>query len=87
MTSAARAKPLDGKALAQRLERELAAEVAVRFDDQDPSGVRAKLVAATFLAVLRVSLNVWLEHPAERRFWDVARDSLEMAGRGFAVQA
>jgi AcrR family transcriptional regulator len=67
------------------LERELSDQVAVRFKDQDPSGVRARLVAATFLAVLRVSLNVWLEHPAERRFWDVARDSLDMAGRGFAV--
>ncbi|WP_433792569.1 TetR/AcrR family transcriptional regulator [Actinoplanes sp. CA-252034] len=68
------------------LERELADEVAVRFKDQDPSGVRAKLVAATFLAVLRVSLNVWLEHPDERRFWDVAHESLDMAGLGFAAQ-
>ncbi|MFC4067025.1 TetR/AcrR family transcriptional regulator [Actinoplanes subglobosus] len=66
------------------LERELSDQVAVRFKDQDPSGVRAKLVAATFLAVLRVSLNVWLEHPAERKFWDVAHDALELAGQGFA---
>lgn len=66
------------------LERELSDRVAVRFKDQDPSGVRAKLVAATFLAVLRVSLNVWLEHPADRKFWEIARESLEMTGRGFA---
>jgi len=64
------------------MEREIGAEVADRLKDQDPLGVRAKLLAATFLAVLRVSLNVWLEHPNEITFWELARDSLTEAGRG-----
>ncbi|MEV0899744.1 helix-turn-helix domain-containing protein [Actinoplanes sp. NPDC049802] len=68
------------------MERELAAEVAVRFKDQDPSGVRATLLAATFLAALRISLNVWLENPAESSFWDLVRAALADAGRGFAAQ-
>jgi AcrR family transcriptional regulator len=66
------------------MESALAAEVAARLEDQDPLGVRAKLVAATFMAVLRVSLNVWLEHPAEVTYWELARESLAETGRGFA---
>jgi AcrR family transcriptional regulator len=66
------------------MESELSAEVAARINDQDPSGVRAKLVTATFMAVLRVSLNVWLEHPAEIGYWELVRESLAETGRGFA---
>lgn len=66
------------------LEREIAAEVALRLGSTDPLGVRAQLIAATFLSVLRVSLNVWLERRPEVNFWDIARDSLADAGRGFA---
>ncbi|MBO3739578.1 TetR/AcrR family transcriptional regulator [Actinoplanes flavus] len=68
------------------LERELAAEVAVRIKDPDPSGVRATLLAATFLAALRISMNVWLEDPAATSFWALAREALADAGRGFAAQ-
>ena len=67
------------------LERELSAEIAARFQDQDPSGVRAGLLAATFLAALRISLNAWLEHPAETTFWELAGACLDEAGRGFAA--
>ncbi|GAA1584072.1 TetR/AcrR family transcriptional regulator [Actinoplanes couchii] len=63
-------------------EHDLSAEVAARLKDQDPLGVRAKLLAATFLAVLRTSLTVWLEHPSEIRFWDLASDALDETGRG-----
>ncbi|WP_436525545.1 TetR/AcrR family transcriptional regulator [Actinoplanes sp. HUAS TT8] len=66
------------------LEREIATEVAARLGSSDPLGVRAQLIAATYMAVLRVSLNVWLERRPEVNFWDVARDSLADAGRGFA---
>jgi AcrR family transcriptional regulator len=66
------------------LEREVAAEVAARLGSSDPLGVRAQLIAATFLAVLRVSLNVWLDRRPEAGFWDLARDCLADAGRGFA---
>ncbi|GGN34559.1 AcrR family transcriptional regulator [Actinoplanes campanulatus] len=68
------------------LERELAAEVAVRIKDPDPSGVRATLLAATFLAALRISMNAWLENPTARSFWALAGEALADAGRGFAVQ-
>jgi AcrR family transcriptional regulator len=66
------------------LERELSGEVAARLDGADHTGVRARLTAAAFLAALRVSLNVWLDQPAGTRLWDVVRQSLAQAGRGFA---
>ncbi|SDT75085.1 TetR/AcrR family transcriptional regulator [Actinoplanes derwentensis] len=65
-------------------EHELSAEVAARLKDQDRFGVRAKLLAATFLAVLRTSLTVWLEHPSEIRFWDLASSALAEAGQGLS---
>ena len=66
------------------LERELATEVAARLDDQDPTGVRARLTAAAFLVALRVSLNVWLDQPPGTRLWDVVQNALSQSGRGFA---
>ncbi|WP_328463210.1 TetR/AcrR family transcriptional regulator [Actinoplanes sp. NBC_00393] len=66
------------------MERELAEAVAVRVGQEDPSGVRVELIAAVFLATLRVSLNVWLQHPAERPYRDLVREALAEAGRGFA---
>ncbi|MFC7530311.1 TetR/AcrR family transcriptional regulator [Actinoplanes sp. GCM10030250] len=66
------------------MERELSAEVAARLGSAaDPLGVRPKLLAAVFLASLRVSLTVWLEHPTESAYADVARRVLAEAGRGF----
>jgi AcrR family transcriptional regulator len=66
------------------MERELGEEVAARVGPaSDPLGVRAKLLAATFLAALRVSMNVWLEHPTETTYLDVARRALAEAGRAF----
>jgi hypothetical protein len=47
--------------------------------------VRARLTAAVFLAALRVSLNVWLDQPAGVALWDLVRESLAGAGRGFAA--
>jgi AcrR family transcriptional regulator len=66
-------------------ERELSAEVAQRLAGQDPSGVRARLTSAAFLAALRVSLNVWLDQPPGTPLWDLVRESLDEAGRGFAA--
>lgn len=67
------------------MEREVAAEVTVRLGPSaDPSGVRAKLIAATFLAALRVALTAWLENPADSTYWEVASAALAEAGRGFA---
>ncbi|WP_433827659.1 TetR/AcrR family transcriptional regulator [Actinoplanes sp. CA-015351] len=66
------------------MEREIAAEVSGRLGPSDPRGVRARLISATFLVTLRVSLTVWLEHPTDTTFWELAGESLAEAGRGFA---
>ncbi|GAA3932585.1 TetR/AcrR family transcriptional regulator [Actinoplanes auranticolor] len=66
------------------VERELAAAVAARTDQPDPSGVRARLAAATFMASLRVAVHVWLDAPAETSLPDLVDRALTEAGRGFA---
>ena len=52
-------------------ERELATEIA------------ARLTAATFLAAMRVSLQVWTEQPAGRTLGELIEESLAEAGHGF----
>ena len=66
------------------VERELAAAVAARTDEPDPSGVRARLAAATFMTVLRVALHIWLDDPADTSLEDLVDRALAEAGRGFA---
>ncbi|BCJ53519.1 TetR family transcriptional regulator [Actinoplanes sp. NBRC 14428] len=66
------------------LERELAAAVGARITEADPLGIRARLMAATFMTAMRVSLHVWLEAPEDRSLLDVLRRSLAETGRGFA---
>ncbi|MGC5310853.1 TetR/AcrR family transcriptional regulator [Micromonospora zamorensis] len=44
------------------IERELAAELAHRLTDDDVA-LRSRLLAATFLAILRVAVQHWIEHP------------------------
>jgi AcrR family transcriptional regulator len=66
------------------VERELAAEVTARATEPDPSGVRAKLAAATFMAALRVALHIWLDAPAEQSLDELVDRALAEAGRGFA---
>ncbi|PWR12322.1 TetR family transcriptional regulator [Micromonospora acroterricola] len=46
------------------IERELAAELARRLTDGDVA-LRARLLAATFLAILRVAVQHWLDHPGD----------------------
>jgi AcrR family transcriptional regulator len=65
-------------------ERELAAEVAGRAAEPDPSGVRARMTAAAFLVALRVSVNLWLDAPPGTSLGDLVRQALATAGRGFA---
>ena len=65
------------------LERELAAEVASRSKDQDPFSVRVRMTSAAFLVALRVSVHLWQEGPAGRGLWDLVREALAEAGRGF----
>jgi AcrR family transcriptional regulator len=63
------------------LERELEAEVAARMTN--PSAVRARLTAATFLVALRVSAQIWLERPPGTSLWGLVEESLAEAGAGF----
>lgn len=66
------------------LERELGAAVADRLPEAERSGIRARLMAATFMTATRVSLHVWLEAPAETPLQELVGRSLAEAGRGFA---
>jgi AcrR family transcriptional regulator len=78
-----RSQPLLLAAQAQTFaafERELAAEVAARL--KDPSPVRARLTAATFLVAMRVSLHIWLEQTPGVSLWTLVEQSLAEAGQG-----
>jgi AcrR family transcriptional regulator len=66
------------------LELILEAEVAARTTTPDPAGVRARLTAATFLAALRVALNIWLDRPPGTSLSELVHQTLAEAGRGFA---
>jgi len=66
------------------VERELAAAVTARTAEPDPSGVRARLAAATFMTSLRVALHIWLDAPADTSLEDLVDRALAEAGRGFA---
>jgi AcrR family transcriptional regulator len=65
------------------LERELEAEVMARTTEQDPTGVRARLTAAAFLAAMRVSRQVWLDRPPGTPLWQLVKQALAETGRGF----
>ncbi|MGA5305371.1 TetR/AcrR family transcriptional regulator [Nucisporomicrobium flavum] len=65
------------------LERELAAAVADRLPEAQRSGIRGRLMAATFMTATRVSLHVWLEDPAETPLAELVQRSLAEVGRGF----
>ncbi|AGZ46658.1 putative TetR-family transcriptional regulator [Actinoplanes friuliensis DSM 7358] len=65
------------------LERELATEVAAREIKTDPSPVRARLMAATFMAAMRVAMHVWLDAPNEASLSAQVDRALAEAGRGF----
>ena len=65
------------------LESELAGEVAARLTREDPAGVRARLMAAAFLAALRVALQIWLDENSGAQLSELVDDALAEAGRGF----
>ncbi|GAB3960370.1 hypothetical protein GCM10027614_82060 [Micromonospora vulcania] len=46
------------------IERELAGELAHRITGGDVA-LRSRVLAATFLAVLRVAVQHWIEHPGD----------------------
>ncbi|MDG4801054.1 TetR family transcriptional regulator [Micromonospora sp. WMMD980] len=59
------------------IERDLAAEIARRLTGPD-APVRSRVLAATFLATLRVGAQQWIEH-ADAPLRDVLRDVLAHA--------
>jgi AcrR family transcriptional regulator len=59
------------------LERELSGDIAPRITGPD-SDLRARLLAATFLATLRVAVQHWIEHP-DRPLADTIRMALAAA--------
>jgi hypothetical protein len=58
------------------LERELAGEEARRSGEPDPTGMRARLTAAAFMAALRVALHVWLDRPPGTSLPELAQQAL-----------
>lgn len=62
------------------LERELAVEVAARMVRPDPTGMRARLTAATFLATLRVAVQVWLDRPPGTSLAAFVHEALAQTG-------
>ena len=67
-----------------RQQRRVDVDDPVPVRPDDPLGLRSQLIAGTFLAVLRISLNVWLERRPDVGYWDLAGESLAEAGRGFS---
>jgi AcrR family transcriptional regulator len=67
------------------MEQELAAALTDRIaGDDDPFGIRARLMAATFMTAMRVALHLWLEQPDSMPLPDLTKRTLAEAGRGFA---
>lgn len=56
------------------IERELAAELAQRLTGAEVT-LRARLLTATFLAVLRVAIQHWFDHP-DRDLLEIVRTAL-----------
>lgn len=63
------------------LERELTAEVTARLPH--PSALRARVITASFLAALRLAVQVWLDEPPGTRLADLVRQALDHAGSSF----
>jgi AcrR family transcriptional regulator len=62
------------------LERELAAEIARRFDRPEGEPLRSRVLAAVFLSTLRTAIAVWSEQPGD----DPPRAAVEAALRSAA---
>jgi AcrR family transcriptional regulator len=65
------------------LEREIEAEVSKRMPAAARTGMRARLMAAAFLASLRVALHVWLDRPPGPSLAALVQEALAETGRRF----
>jgi AcrR family transcriptional regulator len=63
-------------------ERELSSVIAGRLPSAPDTALRARLLAATFLAAVRVANQVWLEHPDESLI-DLVRQALATTAEQF----
>ncbi|MBK1782997.1 TetR/AcrR family transcriptional regulator [Prauserella cavernicola] len=66
------------------LERELVAELLSRMPEAQRSPTRARLMAACYLASLRVAVQEWLDRSAATPLATVLDEVLAEAGAGFA---
>ncbi|WP_083950204.1 acyl-CoA-like ligand-binding transcription factor [Herbidospora yilanensis] len=64
------------------LEQEIAVEVAAR-EDLDDHTLRPRVMAAAFLAALRVAMVVWLDERESRPLGEVLQASLSEVGEDF----
>jgi hypothetical protein len=51
--------------------------------EPERGGMRARLMAAAFLASLRVALHVWLDRPAGMSLADLVGEALNETGQRF----
>jgi AcrR family transcriptional regulator len=65
------------------LERELAAEVTGRMPADTATVIGARVIAAAFLAALRVAAQVWLDQPPGTPFAALAQQALNDTGERF----
>ncbi|RBM22700.1 TetR family transcriptional regulator [Prauserella sp. PE36] len=65
-------------------ERDLVAELLSRMPPGERPGTRARLMAACYLASLRVAMESWLDRPEGSSAAEVAGEVLGQAGAGFA---
>ncbi|HEY8534192.1 MAG TPA: helix-turn-helix domain-containing protein [Micromonospora sp.] len=60
------------------VERDLAAEITMRLSDIPQAALRARVLAATYLTMLRVATQQWMDQP-DRPLVDVIRETLAYA--------
>jgi AcrR family transcriptional regulator len=65
------------------LERELEAEVVARTPEPEGTRMRPRLMAAAFLASLRVAVHTWLDRPPGIPLADLVVEALTETGRRF----
>jgi AcrR family transcriptional regulator len=64
------------------LERDLAAAIAGRLPP-DSTGMRPRLIAASFLAALRVATNTWLDQPVGTSLSELVNEALNAVADPF----
>lgn len=66
------------------LEKDIAAEIAARLPARSRTGVQPRVLAATFLATVRVASQSWLEQSSDTPLIDVVERALREAAKPFA---